>query len=114
MIKERADRADTPFLHFMQADLVLYLNSKCQASTTDNYSRTWYPSTLPFSESVYNPFELFARAVSGRYLQRISSLFGAPTAGDVKTFLDKFGTGELSAPVFGGWPMEISELTRAC
>lgn len=82
VIKERAHHKQLNFETLMQADMVLFLNSILSTSSTQ--SRVWYPSTLVYAQ-YRGKFDLFARATSTKYFNKIKTLFGVSSKQDLVT-----------------------------
>ena len=73
LLKERAVGIPLSFADVMQADFVLYLRSL----TLDGYQ--WWPVTSLYAKRD-GPFEIFARAVSASYFERLKSLLNVDSA----------------------------------
>jgi hypothetical protein len=71
LLKDRVPARGVSLDDLMQADLVLFIRA-----TALRFNR-WWPETLIWSSNRYRPFEIFARAESMKYFERISRLFGA-------------------------------------
>lgn len=70
LLKERNKSTGVDFSCVMTADFVLYLRSQ---SSSDAW-HTWWPETLLYSDRYGAAFEIFARAKSRRYFDRIKPL----------------------------------------
>lgn len=70
LLKERNQASGIDFKHLMAADLILYLRSM------DRGIRIWWPETLIWASLRGATFEMFARAKSARYFDRIKRLLG--------------------------------------
>jgi hypothetical protein len=64
----------------VQADFVLWLISRFR-SDAESYMR-WHPWTIVYAGYRSNPFEIFARAESKQFFERIASLFGTKSVSD--------------------------------
>jgi hypothetical protein len=73
------------FEDVMQADFVLYL----RALQFSDWHERWIPLTLVYASRRHNPFEIFARAESRKYLDRLLSVLGYSTLEDLKSAIDK-------------------------
>ncbi len=71
MLSERATGTGIDFNFVMAADFVLYLRS-----IPDGGWSGWWPDTLVYVGRFGGPFEMFARAKSVRYFDRIKGLIG--------------------------------------
>jgi TIR domain len=74
LLKERSVASGLSFTSLMQADLILYLVDSIDALKQDRV-RMWFPETLVYFSSSTR-FELFARAQSTRYFDRIKPILG--------------------------------------
>lgn len=81
MLKERNQGSGVNFDHLLAADTVLFL----RAAHRDVWSR-WFPETLLYA-SHHSSLEMFARAKSRRYFDRIKSLLGVAEPSEFKTFI---------------------------
>ncbi len=88
LLKERAKSSGLDFKYIKAADFILWLRSRNREQW-----RTWWPDTLVF-ESFRSglPFEMFARAKSKRYFEKIKPLLGVAD----KTGLERL-LGEIEA-----------------
>jgi hypothetical protein len=72
MLNERAKSSGLDFKYLMAADFVLWFRSQSRQER-----RWWWPDTLVFlSFRSGLPFEMFARAKSKRYFERIKPFLG--------------------------------------
>lgn len=69
MLKERNTGTGLDFSYIMTADFLLYL----RGVGLGDY-RGWWPETLLNADRFSGPFEIFARAKSGRYFDKIKGL----------------------------------------
>jgi len=67
LLKERATIPSVTFNDLVQADFVLYLHMRLAGNS-------WFPVTTVLESFVRAPFEIFARAQSAAYFERISEL----------------------------------------
>jgi hypothetical protein len=84
LLVERNKGTGIDFKYLMTADFVLYLRSLGR----DKW-RMWWPETLLYTERFGGPFEIFARAKSQRYFQRIKALLGVDDKAQLGHALDK-------------------------
>jgi hypothetical protein len=66
----RATGTGLDFKYSMAADFVLYLRSQ------QNSEPSWWPDTLLYARRLRFPFEVFARAKSASYFERVKPLLG--------------------------------------
>lgn len=69
---ERADRTDIKFDDLMQADFFLYIFNGLQDKPKgEHWTTKWFPTTLPYAERMDSPFEVFARAESKSFFEKL-------------------------------------------
>lgn len=83
LLKERNKASGVDFRYLMAADLILYLRSV----VLDPWP--WWPTTLVFTTFRGVTFEMFARAKSARYFDRIKGLLGVKDKPDLNDLLTK-------------------------
>jgi hypothetical protein len=96
----------------MQADFVAYLRAEIQAKTPFG---GWWPDTLVFRHEASVAFEIFARAASRGYFQRIKPLLGIDTPKDLEPLFEKYRTGARTVPQWrfhGVDPIGLAGYTR--
>jgi SEFIR domain-containing protein len=79
-----------PFL--IQADFVLWLISRFH-NDPQTYMQ-WHPWTIVYAGYRSSPFEMFARAESKQYFDRIAPLFGTKSASDFQTLVAGIDDGD--------------------
>ncbi len=88
MLKERNEGTGVDFQYVMCADFIAYLRSSGRAQ--------WWPETLLYADRYSGPFELFARAKSKRYFERIKGLLNVKSKDELDTLIDKLNqSGQL-------------------
>jgi hypothetical protein len=90
----------------MQADFILYLRS---VGISTEWGR-WFPVTLVFANR-HQPFEVFARAESLKYFEKLSPLLGVTSVDELKATLK--GVNERRELRIGMWPTEVFHLANA-
>jgi hypothetical protein len=81
----------------MQTDFVLFIRDALNATKTGSY-QNWWPVSLLYAERFRGPFEIFARAQSKKYLDRLKCLFDINQKDDFVPMLDAFREGKLRKP----------------
>jgi TIR domain len=71
LLRERNVGSGVDFNHILAADFVAYLRGR----SGDSW-RKWWPDTLLYVDHYAGPFEVFARAKSSRYFNRIREMLG--------------------------------------
>lgn len=77
--KERATRKDLPFVDVMQVEFVLFLRSVLRQGEEGIFHSRWFPHSLLYASlrtSINVSFEVFARAQSKRYFDRMKIVLG--------------------------------------
>ena len=90
-------RAGLPLTSLMQADFVLFLFSSI-TSLRENRQIRWWPETLLYYRDYTPPFEIFARAESLRYLQKICPLIAVKSKAELGEAFKLFENRELRLP----------------
>jgi hypothetical protein len=96
MLCERCEPTGVEFKSLMQADFVLYLRSCVDVFRGE--SRWWYPVTLVYSTREIAPFEIFARARSKEYFNRIKSMLGVEGKDDLDPVIQALGGSSSVVP----------------
>lgn len=106
LIKERATRTELTFSDVMQADLVLFVRNELRPD--DDYSsKRWYPDTLIYASHWYKPFEIFARAQSTAYFDRMKLALGISNKDQLLQLMEGYHEGKKHAP---SWQFETPDL----
>ena len=70
-LNERAKRDDIEFQDLTQADFFLYLLNEIDTKPGEMIRTYWYPDTIGYAERMYKPYEIFIRAQSEKYFERL-------------------------------------------
>ena len=95
LLKERSAGIGMEFRHIMQADFVLFMRAELEGK--DDWDR-WWPETLVYLGRFHSPFEIFARATSKRYFDKVKCLLAINTPGDLEALLSKYKEGKRRLP----------------
>jgi len=87
-LHDRAKGTGIDLQNLMAADFVLYL----RGLSVDEW-RQWWPDTLVYSGRVGGAFEMFARAKSSRYFQKIKGLLGVSTKEELGSIIAAINSG---------------------
>ncbi len=98
ILKSRAKSSGVSFSHLMQADFLLVMRE--ELNPTDPHRFPWRPMTLLYADST---FEMFARAESIRYFNKIKCLLNIATKEDMRPLLDAYTSGDKQ---FVSWGFE--------
>jgi hypothetical protein len=108
LLKERSKIAGVSFDDLMQADFVLFMREAADALKSDRHNR-WVPETLVFLAGRERPLELFARARSERYFEKIKDALGVSIKLDLVNVVQAFGA-KLYCPRWGYHSLYPAEL----
>ena len=95
LLKERSQATGIDFKYLMQADFVLFIKADLYA---EDLHERWWPETLLYLENFHNPFEIFARAESKQYFEKMKCLFDIKSPDDFKPLIEEYKRGERSLP----------------
>lgn len=101
LLRDRAKRSDVNFEAIMQADFVLFLRDELTASDRLNSGMRWFPYTLVFALHWHPRFEIFARAESTQYFERMKTALGIETKDDIASLIQAFENHKRELPRFG-------------
>jgi hypothetical protein len=92
LLKERCTGVGIEFRHLQQADFVLFMRSWLAPTSEEDH---WVPETLVYRTST---IEIFARARSESYFERIKVLLGIQGKADIETVLKAFAEQPKTVP----------------
>jgi hypothetical protein len=98
LIKERAKRTDLTFDDIMQADFILYIRHQLNDQEGDHARHSWFPVTLLYAAERYQPFEIFARAQSAKYFDRIRTALGVSHKDELVKLIEQYQSGTRRPP----------------
>ncbi len=105
VMKERCKGGPIDFLQLMTADFVLFL----RAAIAFKGERNWYPVVCIHLGHVYRPLEMFARAKSVAFFERIKPMFGIT---DVTSLRAEVARIEGHRQMLPQWDYETLEVGR--
>ncbi|GLH40092.1 SEFIR domain-containing protein [Pseudomonas moraviensis] len=76
IINERSGAAGILFDDLLQADILLFIRALVNRQTIEDSVYPWYPDTAVYIGYHPTPLELFARASSAKYFDRVKKLVG--------------------------------------
>ena len=97
LFEQRSKASGLPFRSLMQADFVLFMRD-CIDSLRNNTSQRWWPETLLYVERHRGAFEIFARAESKAYFDRLKCLFDISVKAEMDGVLKAFQEERLRIP----------------
>jgi len=95
LLKERCHGTGLDFRFLMQADFVAFIRADISAS--DDFSR-WWPETLLYVGHYGSSFEIFARAKSKKYFNRVKAILGIESPSDLSALLNSYKQGRRNLP----------------
>jgi len=95
LLNQRCTGTGVEFRHLMQADFVLYIRAAIEKA--DDYSR-WWPETLLYVGRSQSPFEIFARAISKKYFDKIKCLLVINSPADLEGLINEYKGGRRRVP----------------
>lgn len=96
LLEQRSHGSLVPFRNLMQADFVLYLRHLLDDA---NHQRRWRPLTLIYAGRMgAQPFEIFARAESAKYFQKLEPVLGIKGKASLDNLMTEFRDGKREAP----------------
>jgi hypothetical protein len=99
LLERRSQSSGVTFTQLMQADFLLYLRSSVAALASE--SRQWWPDTLVYWQRMSGPFEVFARAQSASYFDRIKGMLGVANSDEFKDVVRRLGQqSQLNIPAW--------------
>lgn len=98
LVKERLAGTGLTEMKLAQAEFVAYLHSEVEGVKSDSWI-SWWPNMLVFAQRTHGPFEIFARAQSKTYFNRIKGMLGVNQVDDFEQVLAAHSGGKR-APRF--------------
>ena len=95
LLKERCQSTGIEFRYLMQADFILFIRSELKG---EDRFLGWWPETLLYLGDFHSPFEVFARARSKQYFDKIKCLFDIDTPDDLKQLLQEYKSQKRKLP----------------
>lgn len=100
LIEQRSHTSGVNFRYLMQADFVLFIQDARASLQTERY-QNWWPDTLAYIGRMNGPFEIFARAESKKYFDRIKTIFEVEAKDDFASLYAGIKEGRIHIPRFG-------------
>lgn len=98
LLKQRATPSELHFDDLMEADFVLFLWCDLHPLGHKFGSVRWWPETLIYADRHHGPFEIFARAQSKRFFDRLKVALGIEDKTALLELVEKYKTGKLDLP----------------
>lgn len=109
LLKERCHGTGLDFMFLMQADFVAFM--RAEISACDNCDR-WWPTTLLYLGHYDSSFEIFARAKSKKYFDRVKILLGIDSPDDLAEILESYEQDRRGLPMWDMNSFSPSALLR--
>lgn len=93
LLEERSKSSGLEFKYLMQGDFVLFMRSEIE----DDYSG-WWPETLVYLFRFHSAFEIFARASSRKYFDRLKCILSIEQKEDFDELFESYRTGKRQLP----------------
>jgi hypothetical protein len=97
LLEQRSKTSGLAFRQLMQADFTLYIRD-CLDCIRDDKSQEWLPQTLAYVERHSGSFEMFARAQSNEYFERIKGIFDIENKDDLIRLFNFYKEKKLRIP----------------
>lgn len=85
-----------------QADFILFIRD-CFESLKNNQSQSWWPEVRVYLDEYGGALEIFARAESNEYFQKIKGMLGITSKKDFDDLVTTIEQGKIRVPEFGGY-----------
>jgi len=116
MMKERCTDSGVSFNHIMQADFILYL-VEAMHSLKEGRRQEWWPETLVFKSFHGGNFEIFLRAESLEYFNRLAPVFGVSQKAEFESFVEGIKADTIYTPKWDFErisPIELMNFENLC
>jgi hypothetical protein len=109
LLEARCSGGPLAFEDYMQGDFFLYLDAIIKHKSLMTTER-WWPHSLVRSKSRYRPFDVFIRAESARYADKLALAFGIENGGILQEKLAAIALNEETIPKWSYHRLRVSEL----
>ena len=100
ILEQRSKTSGIAFKQIMQSDFILFIRTCFDAIMDEGY-QDWWPITSVYIERHNSTFEVFARAQSNEYFDKIKCMFDIEGKNDFVPLFDAFRENVLSIPRWG-------------
>ena len=97
LLEQRSQNSGIDFQYLMQGDFTLFLRDAKFALENQSYVH-WWPETLVYAARVRSPFEIYARAESKSYFDKLKVIFGISTKTDFQPLIEAFNAKRMGLP----------------
>ncbi len=95
LIEQRTASSGLEFRYLMQADFVLFMRTEVVGENS------WWTETLVYLERFSGAFEIFARASSKEYFEKIKKLIAIDKPSDLDKIMEEYKTRKRKTPSWG-------------
>ena len=95
LLKEHSNVSGIEFKHLMQADFILFMRAEVEKI---DWTNRWWPETLLYLDHFHGSFEMFARAISKAYFNRVKCLLVIDKPDDLLELLNSYQTDHHALP----------------
>lgn len=95
MLEKRSKSSGIEFRYLMQADFVLFMRAEIEK---EDFSSRWWPETMVYIGRFHSPLEIFARAVSRKYFDKVKCLLAIENPEDLNALIEAYKTGKQQLP----------------
>jgi len=95
LLEQRSKHSGIELRYLMQADFILFMRTEIKQA--DYYSR-WFPNTLLYVGRFHSAFEVFARASSKSYFDKMKCILGIDKPTDLNELMEEYKTNYQRLP----------------
>ncbi|QHU99617.1 SEFIR domain-containing protein [Synechocystis sp. CACIAM 05] len=95
LLKQRSEHSGIEFRYLMQADFILFMRTEIQQA---DFYRRWFPHTLLYVGNFHSAFEIFARASSKCYFDKMKCILGIEQPSDLDELMEIYKTNKERVP----------------
>ena len=97
LLEQRSHTANLDFRYLMQGDFTLFLRDAKLALERRGYVN-WWPETLFYAARLHAPFEIYARAESKRYFDKVRVIFEIQSKDEFAPLVEAFNKRQMGLP----------------
>ena len=102
LLEQRSHASGVDFRYLMQGDFTLFLRDAKFAVESRHYVQ-WWPETLIYGSRLNAPFEIYARAESKRYFDKLKIVFDIQMKDEFADLVESFRKKQLGLPRSGSY-----------
>jgi hypothetical protein len=99
LLKERSLSGGLEFRYLMQGDFTLFLQDARFALASNGYQQ-WWAATMVYGRSLRAPFEIYARAESQRYFDKLKVIFEIQSKDELEPVIEAFDANRYGLPAW--------------